>query len=71
MFNYLFWTHVLGAQIGNTFVILSEFVAASQMTQLLLIKKCMGLFFEKNHILKCWNWLSLINWIEAITFLYC
>ena len=24
--------------------------------------KWMGLFFRKNHILRCWHWLSLLNW---------
>ena len=29
--------------------------------------KWMGMFLRKNHILKCWNFLSLVNWIGALT----
>ena len=29
--------------------------------------KWMGLFLSKNDILKCWGWLSLLNWIVALT----
>ena len=34
---------------------------------MLLIWKWMGLFFRKNYLLRCWGWLSLLNWIGAIT----
>ena len=27
----------------------------------------MGLFFRKNHILRCWGFLSFLNWIGAVT----
>ena len=29
--------------------------------------KWMGLFWRKNHLLRCWHWLSLLNWIGALT----
>ena len=29
--------------------------------------KWMGLFLRKNHLLRCWGWLSLLNWIRALT----
>ena len=29
--------------------------------------KWMDLFLKKNHLLRCWNWLSLPNWIETLT----
>ena len=29
--------------------------------------KWMDLFLRKNHFLKCWSWLSLLNWIGALT----
>ena len=29
--------------------------------------KWMGLFLRKNHLLRCWGWLSLLNWIGALT----
>ena len=28
--------------------------------------KWMGLFLRKNHLLRCWGWLSLLNWIGAL-----
>ena len=27
----------------------------------------MGLFLRKNQFLRCWDWLSLLNWIGALT----
>ena len=27
----------------------------------------MGLFLRKNHLLRSWGWLSLLNWIGALT----
>ena len=27
-----------------------------------------GLFLRKNHLLRCWGWLSLLNWIGILTF---
>ena len=29
--------------------------------------KWMGLFLRKNHLLRCWGWLSLLNWIGGLT----
>ena len=29
--------------------------------------KWMGLFLRKNHLLRCWGWLSLPDWIRAFT----
>ena len=29
--------------------------------------KWMGPFLRKNHLLRCWGWLSLLNWIGGIT----
>ena len=33
---------------------------------LLLIWKWMGLFWRKNHMLRCWSRLHLLNWIGAL-----
>ena len=33
----------------------------------ILMWKWMGLFLRKNHLLKCWSWLSLLNWIGPLT----
>ena len=37
------------------------------ITLVLLIWKWTSLFLRKNHLLKCWGCLSLINWIGAFT----
>ena len=29
--------------------------------------KWMGLFLGKNHLLRCWGWRFLLNWIRALT----
>ena len=34
---------------------------------MLLMRKLTGLFFRKNHLLRCCGWLSLQNWIETLT----
>ena len=36
-------------------------------TLVLLMSKSMGLFLRKNHLLRCWGWLFLLNWIGALT----
>ena len=32
-----------------------------------LIWKWMGLFLRKHHLVRCWGWLSRLNWIGALT----
>ena len=34
---------------------------------LVLLMWWMGLLLRKNHLLKCWGWVSLLNWVEALT----
>ena len=36
-------------------------------TLVLLMWKSMGLFLRKNDLLKCWGWLSFLNWVGALT----
>ena len=43
------------------------FHLTSLLTLVLLMWKWMDLFLRKNHLLRCWGWLSLLNWIGAIT----
>ena len=31
------------------------------------IRSMMVLFLRKNHLLRCWGWFSLLNWIGALT----
>ena len=37
------------------------------VTLALLIWKWVGLFMRKNHLLRCWGSLSVLNWIGALT----
>ena len=37
------------------------------ITLVLLMWKWMGLFLRKNHLLKCWGWLSLLSMVRAFT----
>ena len=37
------------------------------ITLVLLMWKWMGLFLRKNHLLRCWDWLYIPNWIGALT----
>ena len=46
---------------------LNWFHLTGLITLVLLMWKYMGLFLRKNHLLRCWSWLSLLNWIEALT----
>ena len=39
----------------------------TQMWPVLLMWKWMRLFLRKNHLLRCWGWLFLLNWIGALT----
>ena len=40
---------------------------ASKPTLVLLMLKGVGLFLSKKHLLRCWGWLSLLNWIGVLT----
>ena len=46
---------------------LSLFRLSFLVTLVLLMWIWVGLFLEKNHLLGCWVWLSLLNWIRALT----
>ena len=41
----------------------SLFCLIGQITLLLLMLKCMGLFWRKNYLLGCWCFLSVLNWV--------
>ena len=47
---------------------LSWFRLTGLITLVLLMWKWIGLFLRKNHLLRCWGWLPLLNWIGALTF---
>ena len=70
-----FWTSVWSAgHCGVCSKWLVDFIA--RKTQLVLFNwsqamvvlmwKWIGLFLRKNHLLRCWGWLSLLNWIGAL-----
>ena len=40
------------------------------VTLVLLMWKWMGLFLRKNHLLGCWGWSSLLNWIGALIYIH-
>ena len=43
------------------------FCSTSLITMFLLMWKWMGLFLrKKNHLLRCWDWPSLLNWIGIL-----
>ena len=52
--------------LGQIFGLISSFFS-NRLLQVLLMGKWMGLFLRKNHHLRCWGWLSLLNWIGALT----
>ena len=45
----------------------SWFQLIGLITVVLLTWKWMGLFLRTNHLLRCWGWPSLLNWIGALT----
>ena len=45
---------------------LNWFYLTALLTLLLLMWKWPGLFLRKNCLLRCWGWLSLLNWIWAL-----
>ena len=44
----------------------SLFCLTGLITLILLVWKLMGLLLRKNHLLRCWGCLSLLNWIGAL-----
>ena len=43
------------------------FCLTSLIRLVLLMWTFIGLFSRKNHLLRCWGWLSLLSWIGALT----
>ena len=60
------WTGVRSGLLISMLRKLSWFRLASLITMVLLMWRWMGLFLRKNHPLRCWGWLSLLNWIGAL-----
>ena len=46
---------------------LNRFHLTGLITVVLLMWKWIGLFLRKNHLLRCWGWPSLLNWIKFLS----
>ena len=60
------WTGVSSGLLILVLWKLSWFRLTGLKTMVLLMWKQMGLFLRKNHLLSCWGWLSLLNWIGVL-----
>ena len=65
-----FWTSIWSTGVGSGLLIsmlgkLNWFLLAGLTTLLLLMWKWMVVLLRKNHLLRCWGWISLLNWIGA------
>ena len=70
----LIWSKRLWTGAGSGLLIpmlekRSWFCLISLITLVLLMWKEIGLFLRKNNLLRCLGWLSLLNWIGALTFI--
>ena len=61
------WTRVRSGLLISMLGKLSWFRLPGPITMVLLMWKWMGLFLRKNHLLRCWGWPSLLNWIGVLT----
>ena len=63
------WTGAVSSLLISMPEKLNWFRLTNLITVVLLIWKWVGLFLRKNHLLRCWGWLFLLNWIRALTLL--
>ena len=61
------WTGAESGLLIPTLEKFNLFHLTSVITLVLLIWKWVHLLFRKNHLLRCWGWHSLLNWIGALT----
>ena len=61
------WTGVGSGLLISMLEKLNSFHLAGLIALVLLIWKRMDLVLKKNHLLRCWDWLSFPNWIGALT----
>ena len=61
------WTEVRSGLLISMLGKLNWFCLTGLITMVLLMWKWMGLFLRKNHLLRCWVWPSLLNWIGVLT----
>ena len=68
--NLIYETLWTGARSGLLISLVGKlnwFHLTGLITLVLLMWKWMGLFLRKNHLLRCWGWPSLLNWIGVLT----
>ena len=61
------WTPVRSGLLISMLGKLSWFRLTALITVVLLMWKWMGQFLRKNHLLRCWGWPFLLNWIGVLT----
>ena len=60
------WTRAWSSLLISMWEELNWFRLTCLITLVLLMWKWIGMFLRKNHLLRCWGWLSLLNWIGAL-----
>ena len=61
------WTGAGSALLVLKLKKLNKFHLTGLMTMVLLMWKLIGQFLRKYHLLRCWSWLSYLNWVGALT----
>ena len=61
------WTRAGSVLLISILEKLNWFHLTGLITLVLLMGKWMGLSRRKNNLLRCWGWLSLLNWIGGFT----
>ena len=62
--------HWIGARNGFLISVVGKlnwFHLTGLMILVLMMWKWIGLFLRKNNLLRCWSWISLLDWIGALT----
>ena len=67
LINETLWTGVRSGLLISMLGKLNWFRLIGLITMVPLMWKWMGLFLRKNHLLRCWGWPSLLNWIGVLT----
>ena len=60
------WTGARSSLLISMLGKVNWFHLTSLITLVLLMWKWMSLFLRKNHLVWCWSWPPLLNWIETL-----
>ena len=60
------WTRIRSGLLIPVLGKLSWIRLTGLIITVLLMRKWMGLFLRKNHLLRCFGWPSLLNWISGL-----